>query len=113
MTVCVPLPVLKMPTHQCKPGYMREACKSSYAVRTALSRSWSLLWELTIAAPVPVAATPDVARTPGDIGAAADPPIGAAVAVPGGMGAPGPDVVMVGAGGGGGGGGAVRGISEP
>jgi len=72
-----------------------------------------LLWELTIAAPVPVAATPDVARTPGDIGAALDALAVAAIAVPGGIGPPGPDVVMVAAGGGGDGGAGVRGMSEP
>ncbi|HEX9175140.1 hypothetical protein [Mycobacterium sp.] len=50
---------------------------------------------------------------PGDIGVPADAPVGAAIAVPGGIGPAGPEVVMVGAGGGGGGGVGARGTSEP
>jgi hypothetical protein len=92
---------------------MRVAWSNSYAWRTASSRSGSLVWELTSAAPVPVAATPEVASTPGGIGVPVDALEVTAFAVPGGMGPP-PDVVMVGAGGGGGGGGVgERVMSEP
>jgi hypothetical protein len=53
-----------------------------------------------------------VARTPGDIVEEFDVPNVAAVAVPGGIGPPGPEVVIVGAGGGDGGV-TERGMSEP